>query len=201
MSSVTLSESSLENQSSYKVVLIGNTGTGKTTILLSKLFEDGGKAKHGPTIGVNCQELKIKLDKKTVILSIWDTAGQEVYHSIVPIYLRNTEAAVLVFDVTDRSSFQSLEAWRKMVEDQKNDDIPMFVVCNKIDLEERAKVDDKAAQEYAESIGASYHRLSALNGTGVELLFEDIAKRVQLVAREERKDQLTDVAPKRSGCC
>ena len=189
------------NPLNYKVVLLGNTGTGKTTILLSKLFDDGGRQKHGPTIGVNCQDLHIALDHQDVTLNVWDTAGQEVYHSIVPIYLRNADAALLVYDISDTKSFDRLDAWKSMLEEQQCTNIPLFVVGNKIDLEELQKVEDRAAEEYAKAIGATFHRVSALNGTGIERLFEDVAVQVVQSERRSLDERLIEAPEAPQGGC
>ena len=189
------------NPLSYKIVLLGNTGTGKTTILLSKLFDDGGRQKHGPTIGVNCQDLHIALDDRDVTLNVWDTAGQEVYHAIVPIYLRNADAALLVYDIADSKSFDRLGAWKAMLEEQQCASIPLFVVANKIDLEEYQKVEDRAGEEYANRIGASFHRVSALNGTGIERLFECVASQVIQSERQSLEEKVTGEVGESTGRC
>ena len=189
------------NPLSYKVVLLGNTGTGKTTILLSKLFDDGGRQKHGPTIGVNCQDLHIALDHRNVTLNVWDTAGQEVYHSIVPIYLRNADAALLVYDIADAKSFDRLGAWKTMLEEQQCTNIPLFVVANKIDLEEHQKVEDRSGEEYANRIGATFHRVSALNGTGIERLFESVASQVVQFEKQSLEEKVIGGEAVSTGRC
>jgi Ras-related protein Rab-21 len=98
-------------------------------------------------------------------LSIWDTAGQERFHSLGPIYYRDAKGAILVYDVTDRPSFERVRKWtkelRKMVGD--GDKICISIVGNKIDLQDRA-VDTEEAKKYALSVGAAFLEVSAKTG-------------------------------------
>lgn len=103
-------------------------------------------------------------------LSIWDTAGQERYHSLGPIYYRNANGAILVFDITDTSSFERVQKWvkelRKMVGDRNK--ICLIIVGNKADLSLQRSVDAEEAASYAKSVHAAYLEASAKTGSGVE---------------------------------
>lgn len=103
-------------------------------------------------------------------LSIWDTAGQERYHSLGPIYYRNANGAILVFDITDASSFERVKKWvkelRKMVGGRNK--ICLIIVGNKADLSRQRSVDAEEAASYAKSVHAAYLEASAKTGSGVE---------------------------------
>ena len=101
----------LSNNVGSKVVLLGNSGTGKTSILQCQLNRSMSETSL-PTIGCVYHEVNIKInDEETVSLKVWDTAGQEIYRSIVPIYVRGAAAAILVYDVSEPSSLSSLDQW------------------------------------------------------------------------------------------
>jgi Ras-related protein Rab-21 len=105
------------------------------------------------------------VSRREANLSIWDTAGQERFHSLGPIYYRDAKGAILVYDVTDRPSFERVRKWtkelRKMVGDV--DKICISIVGNKIDLQGRA-VDTEEAKKYAQSVGAAFAEVSAKTG-------------------------------------
>jgi len=114
-------------------------------------------------------------------LSIWDTAGQERFHSLGPIYYRDAKGAVLVYDITDRPSFDRVKKWtkelRKMVGDTTK--ICITIVGNKLDLERQSRaVDYKDAQEYAQTVGAQFSEVSAKSGKGVEEVFVELTKKM-----------------------
>jgi small GTP-binding protein len=163
----------------HKVVLLGNTRTGKTSILARMLGEEV-PMRSVPTIATTFHRLDIQSDDKRpeVLLSIWDTAGQEVYHSLVPMYARGAEAALLVCDITDRESFECLESWANMAVDAAGRGICLFVVANKIDLRAQQVVGDEALLSFAARRQAALLEVSALTGEGISDLLETIAHAV-----------------------
>lgn len=181
---------------SYKVILLGNSGTGKTT-LLSTQINGPTEEQHLPTIGCNSYELKVNNGKKDIRLKVWDTAGQEVYRSVVPIYIRGASAAILVFDVTEESSFSNLDSWVSLVSESETEAVPFFVVGNKIDLE-NCKVDKEQAKNFANSINGELMFVSAISGENVDALF----KRVACVVSDSNQF-ITQVNQKKndSSCC
>jgi small GTP-binding protein len=161
----------------HKVVVLGNTRTGKTSIL-SRVLGEEVPSRFVPTIGANFHRLDVQLDDAKILLSIWDTAGQEVYHSLVPIYVREAEAALLVCDITDSGSFEKLESWANLAVDTAGRGICLFVVANKVDLRAQQVVGEEALRDFAEQRQAALHEVSALTGEGISDLFEAIADTV-----------------------
>jgi Ras-related protein Rab-21 len=92
------------NTSAQKVVLLGDSRVGKTSIIARQL-QGFQSPTVNPTIGCHCSEIAVGPDDSKIVLQVWDTAGQEMYRALVPVYLRNARAALLVYDVTDRESF------------------------------------------------------------------------------------------------
>jgi len=158
-----------------KVVLLGNTGTGKTTILYNFLRRNSDEGTL-PTIGCQSFEVGVNIEGKRVGLNVWDTAGQEMYRSIVPIYLRNANAALLVYDCNDDNSFQALDSWNSLLMEEQTNEVPIFVVCNKIDMINDLSVSETVAQNFCKKVRGTLYKVSGLTGAGVQELFEVVAK-------------------------
>ena len=148
----------------------------------------------------------IELDKKTIKLQIWDTAGQERFRSMAPLYYRGAVAAILVFAVTDESSFDKLKDWVRELQSNIDEPLVLAIACNKADLAEQRAVSFETAAQYAATIGALVYETSAKSSTGVDELFNEVARRLVVTrarATETGQPQLPDPlqdAPK-SGCC
>ncbi|KAL3802816.1 hypothetical protein HJC23_007593 [Cyclotella cryptica] len=177
----------------YKVVLLGEGRVGKTSILL-RYAESSYVEGRSPTLQASYVEKHIVIDDSSDIefsssldpsllkpckgrreakLSIWDTAGQERFHSLGPIYYRNAHGAILVYDITDRHSFERVQKWtrelRKMVGNKTK--ICLIIVGNKLDLSRQRSVEAEEAQNYANSVDANFIEVSAKAGTGIEDVF------------------------------
>ncbi|VIO96202.1 Uncharacterized protein BM_BM12841 [Brugia malayi] len=154
-----------------KIIFVGRSGVGKTSIIL-RHDGQGFYSKVSPTLGASFISSFLFLDGKNVELQIWDTAGQERYASMLPMYLRNAVAAVIVYDVTDRDSFLEIKKWVNEVERGSTVPVSLFVVGNKLDLESARVVQYHEGAQYAEQIGAAFHETSAMNGEAyVDLYF------------------------------
>ncbi|KAK6248510.1 hypothetical protein QUC31_020075 [Theobroma cacao] len=122
-----------------KLVLLGDMGTGKTSLVLRFVkgqFFDYQES----TIGAAFFTQVLSLNEATIKFDIWDTAGQERYHSLAPMYYRGAAAAVVVYDITSSDSFERAKKWIQELQRQGNPNLIMFLVANKVDLEEKRKV-------------------------------------------------------------
>ncbi|XP_014287130.1 ras-related protein Rab-21 isoform X3 [Halyomorpha halys] len=124
-----------------------------------------------PTIGASFFTCNINVDDTRVRLQVWDTAGQERFRSMAPMYYRNANAALLVFDITQQTSFASIKSWVKELQRNVEEPLVLCVVGNKTDLESQRKVTREEAEQYATSIAATYFESSALNDSGIEDVF------------------------------
>ncbi|KAL3998557.1 Ras family protein [Acanthocheilonema viteae] len=158
-----------------KIVFVGSNGVGKTSIIL-RHDGQGFHSKINPTLGASFISSFLNLDGKNVELQIWDTAGQERYSSMLPMYLRNAVAAVIVYDITDRESFQEVKKWVNEVERGSTIPVSLFVVGNKLDLESARAVQHREGAQYAEQIGAAFHETSAVNNEGIQKVIIAIAE-------------------------
>uniref|UniRef100_A0A672MHS3 Ras-related protein Rab-21 n=1 Tax=Sinocyclocheilus grahami TaxID=75366 RepID=A0A672MHS3_SINGR len=161
---------------SFKVVLLGEGCVGKTSLVL-RYCENKFNDKHITTLQASFLTKKLNITGKRVNLAIWDTAGQERFHALGPIYYRDSNGALLVYDVTDEDSFQKVKNWVKELRKMLGNEICLCIVGNKIDLEKDRHVSVEEAEGYAESVGAKHYHTSAKLNKGIEELFLDLCKR------------------------
>ena len=134
-----------------------------------------------PTLGAGFKTKEVTFydaqsERKTMKLSIWDTAGQEKFDSLTKLYFNNTEAALIVYDVTSELSFEKVKKWAQDLDSHEatsKTKIAKFVVGNKIDCN-NIEVLAKQGMAYAQSIGAEFHEVSAKNDTNITPLFQDV---------------------------
>lgn len=165
-----------------KVVLIGDSAVGKTTIV--KAISRNSTKNTEPTINFAKSDVVIKASTgEDVTLCLWDTAGQETYQALAPLHARDSKVQILVFDVNDELTFTNLPRWYEILEEANSLDC-IFIVGNKIDLpSENRQVNIDEASDYAAKINAKYNEVSALTGNGIDELFQQIAD--QLVEKNE----------------
>ena len=189
-----------------KVVLLGQSSTGKTSIIMQYvrgLFTQG----TNPTIGASFVTKTEEVNGKDVEISIWDTAGQELYRGLTPMYYRNAMAAIVVFDVTNQESFDAVKGWVDEIRENTGDTI--LAICgNKTDLESERVVSTDQGKELSQNLDALYFETSAATGDGISNLFHQITE--LLVSRDgsivkgkisQSVIQVTDEEPKETGCC
>ncbi|PVU94606.1 hypothetical protein BB561_002415 [Smittium simulii] len=126
-----------------KLVLLGEAAVGKSSLVLRLVNNDFQENKE-PTIGAAFLTHKCQVEDKTVKFEIWDTAGQERFHSLAPMYYRNAQAAIVVYDITRRSSLDKAKSWVKELQHQANPNIVIAFVGNKLDLVQNSDVENSA---------------------------------------------------------
>ena len=160
-----------------KIVLVGESGVGKTSIItqyIDNIFQKDQQSTIGGTFStktVKCGNGKI------LKLEIWDTAGQERYRSVTKLFYKDANAAILVYDITNKFSFEEIQNyWFGQVKDSAPENIIIAIVANKLDLYENEQVDETIARKYAQDNNALFACTSAKNTSGIEDLFIEIAK-------------------------
>jgi small GTP-binding protein len=159
-----------------KVVLVGDSGVGKTSILL-RLNANIFRSDSAATVGSGCSTRPFMTTSGDISLQIWDTAGEEQYRSLTRLYVQNAVAALIVFDVSSESTFASIPSWIDTVRETSGTEPVIFLVGNKVDLAARA-VEMETGGQFAREHGLSYFDVSAKTGFQVDLLFADVAERV-----------------------
>mmetsp|Transcript_41340 Transcript_41340/g.110617 ORF Transcript_41340/g.110617 Transcript_41340/m.110617 type:complete len:236 (+) Transcript_41340:121-828(+) len=157
----------------FKVVLIGDSGVGKSN-LLSRFTRNEFNLESKSTIGVEFATRSIQVDGKTLKSQIWDTAGQERYRAITSAYYRGAVGALLVYDISKNVSFENIDRWLKELRDHADQNIVIMLVGNKCDLRHLRAVSTEDAKAYAEQKGLSFIETSALDSTNVEQAFQSI---------------------------
>ena len=154
----------------YKLLLIGNPGVVKSCLLL-RFSDDTYTNDYISTIGVDFKIKTIELDGKTVKLQIWDTAGQERFRTITSSYYRGSHGIIIVYDVTDQDSFDSVKMWLQEIDRYATSTVLKLLVGNKCDLNDKRVVDYDTAKEFAEANQMPFLETSALDSTNVEEAF------------------------------
>jgi len=168
----------------FKVVLIGDSGVGKSN-LLSRFTRNEFNLESKSTIGVEFATKSIHVDGKTVKAQIWDTAGQERYRAITSAYYRGAVGALLVYDISKHLSFENVERWLKELRDHAEPNIVVMLVGNKSDLRHRRTVPTEEAMAFAENNNLAFIETSALDSSGVEEAFRQILTEIyRLMSRK-----------------
>ena len=157
----------------FKLVLIGDTGVGKSCLLL-RFADDAFTESYISTIGVDFRFRTVKVDGKTVKLQIWDTAGQERFRTITSAYYRGADGIIMVYDVTSTESFEHVSDWLSEVNRYANEGTCKLLVGNKSDMDDKV-VTSEDARAYADSLGIPFLETSAKNASNVEEAFLTMA--------------------------
>ncbi|XP_013714834.1 ras-related protein RABE1c isoform X3 [Brassica napus] len=162
-----------------KLLLIGDSGVGKSCLLLR--FSDGSfTTSFITTIGIDFKIRTIELDGKRIKLQIWDTAGQERFRTITTAYYRGAMGILLVYDVTDESSFNNIRNWIRNIEQHASDNVNKILVGNKADMDESNRAVPKAkGQALADEYGIKFFETSTKTNLNVEEVFFSIAKDIK----------------------
>jgi len=190
----------------FKIVVLGESGVGKTSLLV-RYIENKFSIATKSTIGSDFLSKEINVDGRPVTLQIWDTAGQERFQGLGTSFYRGADGVCFVFDVTRRKTFEELVAWKKafliQVGHEGNDDFPMIILCNKVDLENR-EVTKKEVEQFCNKEGVSFYETSAKESINVDKAFEQIARLILSKTKEENiKYDVVDLNlnDKKKDCC
>jgi len=156
-----------------RVITLGDSGVGKTC-LIHRMKTGEFLADASPTIGAGVTSLEVATGGRRLTLQIWDTAGQEMYRSIIPIYFKGAVFAILVFSVDDMKSFQGLDSWLEEIAQHSDPDIVVVLVGSKCDTKDR-QVDDETAKKYAKDHDLTLFFASSITGQNVSVILEHIA--------------------------
>lgn len=190
-----------------KLLLIGDSGVGKSCILL-RFSDDSFTSSFITTIGIDFKIKTIELDGKKIKLQIWDTAGQERFRTITTAYYRGAMGILLVYDVTDETSFQNIRNWIRNIEQHAADNVDRILVGNKCDMHQEKVVETKRGQELADDYNISFFETSAKSNINVVESFtsiaQDIKKRLEANPTTPSPDKglkITGKEKKGKGCC
>ena len=164
-----------------QLLIIGNSIVGKTSIL-TKYTTKNYTENYLATVGLDFFTKDETIDNKIIRIKIWDTAGQERYKAITKCFFQRAQGIIIVFDVTNKRSFDGLKMWidsinsqSKLTEDLEN--MPIIIIGNKIDLPKRV-IDKETALNFAKEQNLDYFETSAKTGEGIDNAMRDLVKKV-----------------------
>ncbi|PWN96084.1 ras-domain-containing protein [Tilletiopsis washingtonensis] len=179
----------------FKVVLIGDSGTGKSN-LLSRFTRNEFSLESKSTIGVEFATRSIAVDGKTVKAQIWDTAGQERYRAITSAYYRGAVGALLVYDIAKHPTYVNVSRWLKELRDHADANIVIMLVGNKSDLRHLRAVPTEEAKSFAAENNLSFIETSALDASNVEQAFQNILTEIyRIVSNKALQSSESDIRP------
>ncbi|XP_059666331.1 ras-related protein Rab2BV-like [Cornus florida] len=168
----------------FKIVLIGDSGVGKSNIL-SRFTRNEFSLESKSTIGVEFATRTLQVEGKTVKAQIWDTAGQERYRAITSAYYRGAVGALMVYDITKRQTFENVQRWLNELRDHADSNIVIMMAGNKSDLNHLRAIPEHDAKSLAEKEGLSFLETSALEAINVEKAFQTILLEIyQIISRK-----------------
>ena len=208
-----VTSSELKEDYKLKVVVVGDSGVGKTNLIkrfISNTFSANTKA----TVGVEFLYKSYKINEQAFKVEIWDTAGQERYKSITAAYYKGAKGALVVYDTTQKSSFENVDKWMTEIKERGSPDIKIMLVGNKIDLVDEREVKREEGLSKAKNYEIPMMEASALDSTNVKEAFfdllkemyKDLSKKIDIVENQNDKGregiQLETTEEKtKKGCC
>ena len=208
-----------EDVQHYKIIFLGDQYVGKSSIL-NRFYQDRFEPDYQATIGLDFHSKNVEIKGTTIRLLLYDTAGQEKFKSLIPMYIRDANIILVVYDITLKDSFVHTEHWVNETKDLKRDDAIFVLVGNKIDLVDKREVTTKEAEDFATQKGFLFYEVSAKSGEGIEQLFQnkifpEMSKKFNIGEEGEiddnngenqggvklDNDQQQQQAKKKGGCC
>ena len=197
----------------FKLILVGDSYVGKTNIL-SKYIKDEFNLNTKSTVGVEFGTKILKIEDKIIKAQIWDTAGQERYKSITSTYYKGAKGAFIIYDITNRLTFESVDKWIQDLNLNSDKNITLLLIGNKKDLADKREVTTEEGEEKAKSFGLAFLETSALTGENIDKVFDYILKEVFTKITIEKKNsgeidyinigkniEINDQTEKTSTCC
>uniref|UniRef100_A0A6C0CRY4 Uncharacterized protein n=1 Tax=viral metagenome TaxID=1070528 RepID=A0A6C0CRY4_9ZZZZ len=163
----------------FKIILIGNTGVGKTCFL-EKLVDNRYNYRHDPTIGVDFRMVYHKTDDdKAIKCHIWDTAGQEQFQSITRSYYKGAGGIIFMYDTSNMKSFKDIKKWYEIVKEERGvDNLPILLVGTKIDKIKK-EVSFEAGERFAKEYNMDFYEISTKTDENVEKIIPGIANKIK----------------------
>jgi len=190
----------------YKLVFVGDSSVGKTSII-SRFMYDHFDSNYDATIGIDFLAKTHTVQNKTVRLQLWDTAGQERFRSLIPSYIRDSSVAVVVYAIDNLGSFEAVDKWIEEVRNERENEVLILLVGNKVDLSNR-QVPRRKGEDKARDCGAHFIETSAKTGHNIGELFDKVALQLpdKTPSRSDGRVQRVNIQPTgvrtvESGCC
>ena len=193
-------------EKSFKILLLGDSSVGKTCFL-KRYIDDTFQDVYLSTIGFDYKYKCITLKEgKNIKLQIWDTAGQERFRTIAKSYYKGAHGIILMYDVTDQKSFDSIKKWLEQIKEEAPNKVSVLLVANKIDIEKRI-ITKEDGENIAKSYDLDIYESSAKDNINVSEAFEDLAEKINAkykIMKERGKkleENVPDMTKNKKKCC
>ncbi|CAD8183747.1 unnamed protein product [Paramecium pentaurelia] len=194
-----------------KVIVIGDSGVGKTNIL-SQFCDAKFSITHMATLGVDFKIKTIDVDGKKLKLQIWDTAGQERFRNITKTYYKGAQGVILSYSVIDRQSFQNVDGWLRSIQENTNSsDVQLVLVGNKADMSAERQVTLEEGKKLSQQFNIPFFETSAKSNLNINETFHNLAQRIiQTLSKMQANDDKQNLnlktpqpkdKPKNESCC
>ena len=158
-----------------RLMLIGDSNVGKTSII-KRYCNNQFSPSYISTVGIDFETKYLRLNGKTINLQIWDTAGQERYKVLAKNYFKNSDGFIIVYDITDKKSFNNVVNWITQIKDSASENVKCVLLGNKCDLEELRQVDINQGKDLANNYNFKFYETSAQKGSNIQKVFTDLVK-------------------------
>ena len=159
-----------------KLMIIGETRTGKTSLISRYCKNEFSGSVYMSTMGIDFQIKNLEMYSKKIRLQIWDTAGQERFRNIAKNYFQSSDGFVIVYDIANLESFQTLDYWVEEIKSNSQELSKMILVGNKCDIIQERQVKKEEGKEYAKKKNMKFYEVSAKDGTNVNKAFDTLLK-------------------------
>ena len=177
----------------YKLIFLGDQSVGKSCIL-NRFLNDTFIEEYQATIGLDFQSKNVQIDNQDIHLLLYDTAGQEKFRSLIPMYTRDANIILLVYDVSSKDSFMHLSDWLRDLTNIKKEEVIFAVVGNKIDLDDRREVNSEEGENYAKEQSFLFAEVSAKTGNGFsELFYKNLFEKIRIKFRPAGQQPSSEV--------
>ncbi|KAM9385445.1 ras-related protein Rab-6A isoform 2-T2 [Pholidichthys leucotaenia] len=178
----------------FKLVFLGEQSVGKTS-LITRFMYDSFDNTYQATIGIDFLSKTMYLEDRTIRLQLWDTAGQERFRSLIPSYIRDSAAAVVVYDITNVNSFQQTTKWIDDVRTERGSDVIIMLVGNKTDLADKRQITTEEGEQRAKEMNVLFIETSAKTGYNVKQLFRRVAAALPGMdtTQEKSREDMIDI--------
>ena len=175
-------------RSKYKLVFLGDESVGKTSII-TRFMYDHFDDSYQATIGIDFLSKTMYLEDRVLRLQLWDTAGQERFRSLIPSYIRDSSVAIVVYDISNKTSFLNTAKWIEDVREERGDDVVIMLVGNKMDLSDHRQVTRTEGEEKSNKMGVMFMETSAKSGDNIKALFRKVATNLPGMDEQHKNDQ------------
>ncbi len=197
-------ESSNDSDLVFKILLLGDSEVGKSCFLM-RYSENVFIENYITTIGLDYKLKTVKLDTgKTIKVQLWDTAGQDKYRTIAKNYYKGSHGILLLYDITKQSSFDNIREWVRDIKEEVNEKAILFLIGNKIDMEDQRKIPKEKGVELAEEFKIPFFEASAKSGENVDEVFKALYNKICEIYGDLERERGTKLIKKRKikgRCC